>query len=53
MKGSCQDMVKVLYCTLQAHRLMQEFKSKQLIHQSSMMMVLLPQQFRAGIIRKA
>jgi hypothetical protein len=40
MKGSSKVAVKVLYGTLQAHHVMQEFKSKELIHHLSMVMVL-------------
>jgi hypothetical protein len=41
MKGSSKDAAKVLYCTLQAHCIMQEFKSKEFIHHPSMVTVLM------------
>jgi hypothetical protein len=41
MKGSSKDAAKVLYCMIQAHRIMQEFKSKEFIHHPSMAMVLM------------
>jgi hypothetical protein len=52
VKGSSKDAAKVLYCTLQAHRIMQEFKSKEFIRHPSMATVLMLHQVRAGVTRE-
>jgi hypothetical protein len=41
IKGSSKEAVKVLYCMLQAHCIMQEFKLKEFIHHLSVATILM------------
>jgi hypothetical protein len=49
VNGSSKDAAKVLYCMLQAHHIIQEFKSKEFIHHPSMVTVLMLHQVQAGV----